>query len=96
METIMNTKHATIRSQQRGIPPLIQSWLLAYGEENYDGRGTLIRYFTNKSVRKMEREFGREPIRRMSEFLRCYLVEGENGDIITVGKRYANTRINHH
>ena len=92
----MNSKHADIRAQQRGIPPLIQNWLLDYGEQNYDGRGAMTRYFTTSSIRKMERDFGREPVRRLSEFLRCYLVEDKNGMVITVGKRYANTRINHH
>lgn len=92
----MNTKHATIRAQQRGIPPLIQNWLLDYGEENYDGRGAMTRFFTSNSIRKMERDFGREPVRRMSEFLRCYLIEGEDGTVITVGKRHPNSRINHH
>ena len=92
----MNTKHATIRAQQRGIPPLIQNWLLDYGEENYDGRGAMTRFFTSNSIRKMERDFGREPVRRMSEFLRCYLIEGEDGTVIMVGKRHPNSRINHH
>lgn len=92
----MNTKHALQRAQQRGIPPLIQEWLFAYGQENYDGKGTIIRYFTNKSIRNMEREFGREPIRRLSEYLRCYLVESTNGQIVTIGKRYPKARINHH
>ncbi len=92
----MNTIHASQRAQQRGVPPLIKDWLFAYGEENYDGRGAIVRYFSNKSVRQMERDFGREPLRRMSEFLRCYLVESIDGVVITVGKRHKNARINHH
>lgn len=91
----MQTKHAIIRSQQRGIPPLIQTWLLDYGQENFDGRGAIVRYFTKVSIRKMEREIGREPIRRMSEFLRCYLIESLDGSIVTMGKRYPNSRIHH-
>jgi len=91
----MQTQHANIRAQQRGIPPLIQNWLLDYGQENFDGHGAIVRYFTKASIRKMERELGREPIRRMSEFLRCYLVEGVDGVIVTIGKRYPNSRIHH-
>lgn len=90
----MYTKHAIRRAQQRGVPPLIRDWLFAYGNENYDGRGMIIRYFTNDSIRKMERDFGREPLRRMSEFLRCYLVESTDGVVITVGKRYRDRHIN--
>ncbi len=92
----MYTKHAVQRAQQRGIPPLIRDWLFAYGKENYDGNGAIIRYFTNDSIRKMERDFGREPVRRMSEFMRCYLVESNDGYVMTVGKRHRKTRINRH
>lgn len=90
----MLTEHATKRLKQRGIPPLIRNWLLDYGEANYDGKGAVIRYFTKSSVREMERDFGREPIRRLSEFLRCYLVQSIDGVIVTIGKRYQNSRIN--
>jgi hypothetical protein len=90
----MYSKHANNRKQQRGIPSLIQYWLLDYGQETYDGHGTIIRYFTKKSVRRMEQDFGREPIRRLSEYLNSYLIESIDGVIVTVGKRYANSRIN--
>jgi hypothetical protein len=92
METKMKTQHAVQRAQQRGVPPLIQNWLLDYGKETYDGRGYIVRYFTNDCIRKMEKDFGRDPIRKLSEFLKCYLVETSDGLIITVGKRY--NRIN--
>ena len=94
----MQTQHANQRSQQRGIPPLIQHWLLDYGEETFDGHGAIIRYFTAQSIRRMERDFGREPLRRLSEYLRCYLVEDAHGGgvVITVGKRHNNARILRH
>ena len=36
------TYHAAIRSQQRGIPPLVMQWLDQFGEECYDGHGAII------------------------------------------------------
>lgn len=90
----MQTKHFQTRSQQRGVPPLIKDWLLAYGQENHDGHGAIVRFFNDRSIRQMERDMGREPIRRMSEFLRCYLVESLDGAIITIGKRHPDMRIN--
>lgn len=45
------TTHAAIRSQQRGIPPLIMEWLDQFGEEYYDGHGAIIRRFTRTSRR---------------------------------------------
>ena len=91
------TKHAIQRAQQRGIPPLIQIWLLDYGKETFDGSGSVTRYFDRECIRRMEREIGATPIKRLSEYLRCYLVQSStDGAIITVGKRYANRRIWRH
>ncbi len=91
------TNHAFIRSQQRGIPPLISNWLLDYGVEIYDGHGGIVRCFTASSIRDMEREIGRAPLKRMSEFLRCYLVQSStDGVVITVGKRHQKKHIWRH
>ena len=88
------TKHATKRAQQRGIPPLIQIWLLSYGVEAFDGSGGVIRYFDRESIRKLERDVGSAPIKRLSEYFRSYLVQSSaDGVIVTVGKRYRNKRI---
>ncbi len=91
------TDHAATRSQQRGIPPLISNWLLDYGDEIYDGRGGVVRCFTPRSIRTMEREIGRAPLKRMSEFLRCYLVQStSDGAVVTVGKRHLKRHIWRH
>jgi hypothetical protein len=93
----MQSKHAIQRSQQRGIPQLIKHWLLDYGEESFDGHGAVIRYFTPKSIRRMEQDFGRDPLRRLSEYMRCYLVESaHDGAVITVGKRFNSTHVWRH
>lgn len=84
----MLTKHAQVRSQQRGIPTQIQDWLLSYGEEVYDHQGGIVRYFSKRSVERIERTLGRRPLRQNSEYLRSFLVESHDGKIVTVGKRY--------
>jgi len=97
MNESLFTGHARQRAQQRGIPPLVTNWLLDYGEQSFDGRGAVVRYFTRKSLRRMERDLGAVPVRRMSEFMRCYLVESvDDGSVITIAKRYANKRIWRH
>lgn len=85
--------HARIRSQQRGIPPLIVEWLERFGDEIHDHMGGVVLHFSKRSVRDLERNVGREPVRRMNEFLACYAVIGTDGQVITVGKRYK--RIKH-
>lgn len=78
--------HACQRAQQRCIPPLIDEWLDRFGEEEYDGHGGIKRYFSKKSRRAMEREFGREPVRRMADKLTAYRVESsKDGKVITTG-----------
>lgn len=91
------TTHGAVRSQQRGIPQLISNWLLDYGNEMFDDHGGVVRYFSARSVRKMEREIGKAPLQRMSEFLRCYLVQNSlDGAVIAIGKRYVNKRVWRH
>jgi len=84
----VHTKHASARAQQRGIPPLIERWLDEFGEELYDGHGSVVRFFSRRSRRRMEREFGSAPVRKMSEYLSAYKVESSHdGRTITVGHR---------
>lgn len=91
------TFHATVRAQQRGVPPLIQNWLLDYGAEQFDGHGGVVRFFSNECIRKMERDIGKAPLKRMSEYLRCYLVQdSSDGTVITVGKRHGAQHIRRH
>ena len=94
---VIQTRHASLRAQQRGIPQLVTGWLLDYGAEHYDGRGGVVRYFDSASIRHLLCEVGRNPLRRMSEFMRCYLVQSStDGAVITIGKRYRNRRIVRH
>ena len=87
------TKHASQRAQQRCIPPLIDEWLDRFGEENYDGRGAIIRYFSKRSIRAMEHSFGHEPVSRMQDKLTIYRVEdSQSGSVITTGYRTKHVR----
>lgn len=87
------TQHAGTRAQQRGIPPLIDEWLDAFGEELYDGFGARIVFFSKKSIRRMERAFGAAPVRKLSNWLDAYKVEDSGTSrVITVGHRYRRLR----
>lgn len=82
------SKHAEVRSQQRGIPPLIINLLKVFGEKTHDNNGAVILHFTKKSKRRLEKAVGREVICRLSEWLDSYAVQSLDGNLITVGKRY--------
>ncbi len=82
----MFTNHSKYRNQQRCIPPIIHNWLSEFGDEVYDGNGGIKVYFSSRSKRKMEREFGRHFIRENIKYLNIYRVEScANGMVITSG-----------
>lgn len=85
----MHTRHALARAQQRGIPPLIDQILEQYGQEQYDGHGGIVLYLDKRSIRQMERDMGREPVRRLSEWRDAYKVKTTDGFTITTGHRHA-------
>ena len=85
----MRSLHAARRSQQRGIPPLVDQWLTQFGEEQYDGHGGVIRYFSRRSIRCLERSVGRAPLARLASYLDCYKVEScDDGHTVTIGHRF--------
>jgi hypothetical protein len=83
----LNTQHSSIRAQQRGIPPLIVNWLLAYGEEEHDQHGARLIYFSKRSRKSLEHEAGEAIVRRLSEYLDVYAVVSNDGQVITCGHR---------
>ena len=87
------SKHASRRMQQRSIPPMVLEWLLDYGEEEYDGRGAILRYFGRRSVKRLERLQGRPLMRQMKGYQRAYAVASCNdATLITVGWRTKKIR----
>lgn len=84
--------HASVRSQQRGIPPLVVDLLLRFGRREHDHAGAEILYFDRRSKKLIESYAG-GLISKLSEHLDSYAVVAD-GEIVTVGVRYK--RINHH
>lgn len=83
----MNTKHAAVRAQQRGIPPLVDHLLDLYGQEEHDGHGAVVRYLSKSSIRAMEQAMGRRLVARMAEWLDAYKVMTTDGTTIILGHR---------
>jgi hypothetical protein len=83
----MNTKHAEIRAQQRGIPPMVDYLLDLYGQEEHDGHGGIVVYLNKVSIRHMEKDLGRRPVARLSEWLDAYKVKTSSGTTLTMGHR---------
>ena len=87
MNSLM-TKHAAIRAQQRCLPPMIDELLDRYGEEQYDGHGHVIKFFSKTSKRNVERDWGRRPVACISQWMDAYKVSSTDGTVITCGHRH--------
>lgn len=84
----MHTNHSRIRAQQRGIPPLIDQIHDAYGRESYDGHGCVVVYLDKTSLRRMEKDMGREPVRCLAAWHDAYKVQRTaDGATITIDHR---------
>ena len=86
------TTHAAARVQQRALPPLVLDWLHTYGREHHDGRGATVLFFDKPARRRLERGVGREPVRRMKQWLNTYAVVGGDGQVVTAGHRFKRIR----
>ena len=87
------TKHAADRMQQRSVPPIVIEWLDEFGDEQFDGHGGIVNYFSRRSRRRLERQFGRRFVRENSKYLDRYMVRSAaDGALITIGVLTASVR----
>lgn len=91
---IQTTKHAAVRQQQRGIPPLIMEWLASYGTASYDHHGAEILYFDKHSRKALAKDVGDEVVSRLGSLLDTYAVVSGDGTVITVGHRFKRVKGN--
>jgi hypothetical protein len=86
MNTQVLTRHGATRMQQRAIPPIVADWLNEFGEEQFDGHGGVVRYFSRASKRRLEQAIGRRFVRQNARYLDRYLVlSTADGAVITAG-----------
>jgi hypothetical protein len=89
----MITRHALLRAQQRRIPPIVDHWLDEFGDKQYDGHGGVKRFFSHRSIARMEKALGRRFIQLNAKWFRSYRVDdSRTGVKITCG--WLKKRIN--
>jgi hypothetical protein len=82
----MITNHATKRLGQRCVPPIIEQWLDEFGDNQHDGNGAIKRYFSNSSIRRMQKVFGSQFVKYNRKWLNAYKVDSTaDGSTITIG-----------
>lgn len=82
-----STRHAQARMQQRSIPWLVVDWLQRFGQRERAAGHAQIVYSDKSSRRRLESEVGPEITARLSTLLDAYLIEADDGCIITAGWR---------
>ena len=91
---MVRTKHAHLRAQQRGISLETEQLLQAYGEKRPAPGGCVLKFFSKKSIQRIEKDYGHFFIAKNHEKLKTYLIESrENHGIVTLGKLYKNQRV---
>ncbi len=90
MARLACSRHGQRRAAQRAIPPLAIQWLLDYGRRFHSG-GAEIVFFDKPGRRRLARDVGSLPLRRLGSLLDTYVVVAD-GEIITVGHRTRRVR----
>ncbi len=90
----MKTRHAEKRAQQRGINGGIEKLLQTFGDHRPAPNGCLIRFFSKKSIQKIEALYGHSFVAKNHEKMRSYLVERRDSHaILTIGKIHPDQRL---
>lgn len=82
----MYSTHASARCQQRSIPTDAVDALLAYGE-THRHRGADVYYLTKRARSRVATALG-ERYRSLEKALNSYVVVGDDGTVVTAGRRY--------
>ena len=84
MNAIPMTRHASVRQQQRAIPPIVVDWLLSYGRREKSCGAVKVR-FDKRARRELARDIGKRAVSLMSKYLTTALVvDPETDRVITV------------
>ena len=90
----MRSKHAELRAQQRGISRETEDLLHVYGEKKPARGGCVMKFFSKRSIDRIEKDFGHFFIAKNHEKFKTYLIESRaDNQVITLGKLYKNQRI---
>jgi len=85
------SNHASVRMQQRCIPESVLHLLTVYGDETRTVKGVIC-YFSKRSRQCIYRELPRAVTKNFARYRNCYLIESDDGTIVTVGRRYKRIR----
>ena len=86
------SKHARDRLQQRSITPLETELLLMYGQQHYLGHGRNYWVLGKRGMKKLRKDM-KKIMQRLDRLQECFVVDTEEGTVITVGHEYKRPKI---
>lgn len=89
---VRTSRHASTRMQQRAVPPLVVQWLAQFGARQRARDSAELVYFDKAARRRLIQAFGEVVVRRLGPLLDAYLVQADDGDVVTVGWRIERVR----
>jgi len=84
---VKTSRHARTRMQQRAVPPLVVQWLAQFGARQRARDAADLVFFDKAARRRLTQAFGEVVVQRLGPLLNAYIVQAENGDVVTVGWR---------
>lgn len=78
--------------QQRAVPPLVLQWLAQFGARQRARDAADLVFFDKAARRRLTQAFGEVVVQRLGPLLDAYLVQGDDGDVVTVGWRLERVR----
>jgi len=86
------TRHAAVRLQQRAVPPFVTSLLLEFGA-TMRHEGADVVYLDKRAKRRLREALGgNRGLVVVDRWLNTYVVIGDDGGVITVGRRNRRLR----
>ena len=91
MDTMYLSEHASKRSQQRAIPPLLIDLLIKFGNRQSVGNGAS-KLFFDKPSRRQVKAYAGTLSRILDEHLDLYAVVARDNTVVTVAHRFERVR----
>ena len=81
------TTHASIRLQQRGIPPWFLSLLVQHGKTMHDGHGAVLKTVNKVTRRRLQGVLSRKEYAEAERWFDVYAVVVEDEVVVTAARR---------
>jgi hypothetical protein len=85
--TLPMTDHANVRCRQRGLSRQVLEWLDEFGARASAAQNAELVFFDKTARRRLEQSIGRTVMRHVEPLLGAYMVQAEDGRVITTGWR---------